>query len=126
MENRLNRFFVKFGDDLSGLRQNHFLPQQLKAGPLIHRPFNTSDSIDISFHHPIVLQGILIPFCTASISLNSSLSKDFNPPNLCLDRIINSTHLLIFPQALASIVLKICTSLRTILSSVILSNSVCR
>ena len=46
-------FFVTFGDGLSGLRQNHFLPQQLKTGPPVHLPFNTFDPIDMSFHRTI-------------------------------------------------------------------------
>jgi len=59
---------------------------------------------------------MLIPFSTALISLNSPLAKVFRPTNLRFDRITKSIHLLMLPFLLASIDLKICTSLRTILS----------
>ena len=53
LESRKSWFFVTFGDDLSGLRQNHLLPQQLKAGPPVHLPFNTFNSVDVAFNRSI-------------------------------------------------------------------------
>ena len=65
----INWFFFNFGEFSSGLRYHNLPPQQIKARPAIHLPFNVLDSIDMTLCSSIAPMHFDPVFYSVNISI---------------------------------------------------------